>query len=521
MQIATGYQVIARSMRACRRKPPFLILTVALLLAPAAEARGASDIDAGEVLQIRLTSRVCTATSRVGDPVTAVVLGRMNTTVDDNLAGGQLSGVVLESQGVGVGIRHPRAKLRLQFDTLQVLQAIPVSISTRVIGVENARETVDASGLIHGIEAADSLSSLINNRWIHVPSFTSFSVYTNLGVIAYKLATPFFPDPEIHYQPGTELSLIVRKSIMVPERPPTRVNFSDERSEDLEQAVRGLPVRTLAADGKRSADIVNVLLVGPEKSLIQAFRMSGWVTGKRLTFKVAFHELAAIFEKRYYDMAPISQQSLDGEPSAMSWQKGLNDQTKRHHARIWKLEENYQGSEMWAMSATRDVAVGMRMKSFELYHHIETNIDLERTKIVRDLVQTGCAVSVRSVERPWVPRMTLNSTNDEMITDGRIAVVALGPCRAEAALVPMVIPERSVKHGSILVRYARKDVLTLRYDLLKANAVYGSYQLGSLFWHLRRHDGIHETLVSTAATLDRPLGRAAQDSASRSLQSAH
>ena len=53
-------------------------------------------------------------------------------------------------------------------------------------------------------------------------------------------------------------------------------------------------------------------------------------------------------------------------------------------------------------SATRDVAAGFNPRTFKLYHRIE-RIDLERTKIVRDLTQTGCVETVHWVERPGFP----------------------------------------------------------------------------------------------------------------------
>ena len=454
----------------------------------------AAQIDAGEILQVRLTSRVCSHSSQVGDRVTAVVLGRAGTGVDDPLAGAELSGSVAESHRVGIGIKHARARLRLQFDTVRFANSPPVEITSRVAGVDNARETVDPSGRIQGIEAGDGPASFINNRWIHLPSFTSFSVYTNVSIMAYKFVTPFFPDPEIHYPAGTEMSVVVTQQVMVPEPQTLRSGFAGERSEELERVAGAMAVRTHRNGKKRPADIVNLMFVGSEKNLSQAFRMAGWVKSKRLSFATASHELAAIFEKRYYDETPVSNQTLEGETPAMVWQKGLNDQTKRHHARIWKMKENHQGAEVWAAAATHDVGVGMRLKSFELYHHIATDIDTERTKVVRDLIATGCVESVRWVERPWVPSKAMNSTGDEMTSDARVAVVGLGPCRAESALAPIVVAEPTVKHGSFLARYLRKDILTVRYDVFKANILYGSYQLGSLAWHAARHSGVHETL---------------------------
>ncbi len=457
-------------------------------------------IDAGEVLQVRLTSRVCSHSSKVGDRVTAVVLGREGTAFDDPLAGAELSGSITECHRVGFGIKHGRARLRFQFDTLRVPNSAPVPIASRVAGVDNAREAVDPAGRIQGIEAGDGPASLINNRWIHLPSFTSFSLYTNAGIMAYKFITPFFPDPEIHYPAGTEMSLVVTAETVVPDPPVLKPRFSSERSDELERYAAGLEVRTSRVGKERPADIVNLMFVGSAKDLAQAFRAAGWVASERLNFRTARHELAAIFEKRYYDQTPVSMQTLQGETPSVVWQKGLNDQSKRHHARLWRLPGDYRGVDVWAAAATRDVGSGVRLKPFELYHHIETSIDLERTKVVRDLVATGCVESVRLVDRPWVPAVAMNSTGDKITTDSRLAVVGVGPCRADSALAPTVIAERNVKHGRFLTRYARKDILTVRYDVFKANVVYGTYQLGSLLWQSARHKGEHDTTVASRPT---------------------
>jgi len=467
-------------------------------LAHSIAAHAATEIRAGEILHIRLTSQVCSRSSKVGDRVTAVVLGRAGGQVDDPLAGTELSGSVVETQSVGIGIRHSRARLHIKFDALQLPDGAQVPLRLRVVAVDNARETVDREGTIHGIEAGDGPASLINNRWIHVPSFTSFSLYTNVGIIAYKLVTPFFPDPEIHYAAGTEMAVLVSEpgqpAVVVGAgavRPAVRLER--EPPDDLQRYLEQLAVRT-HRNGGRPADFINLLFVGSEADLTEAFRIAGWANSRPLGLASAAHSFAAVLERRYYEGTSVSLQTFENQPPAMVWQKGLNDQAKRHHTRVWKLPEGYRGRETWAAAATRDVAAGLRLQPVEFYHHIETDIDQERSKVVRDLVATGCVTSVSLVRRNWVPGTALNSTGDEMTTDGQAAVIALGSCRADAAIALPSTPESHIHHGSFLDRFARKDILTFRYDLLKANAIYGSYEIGRALWHNVHHNGIHDSI---------------------------
>jgi hypothetical protein len=58
-------------------------------------------------------------------------------------------------------------------------------------------------------------------------------------------------------------------------------------------------------------------------------------------------------------------------------------------------------------------------------HEIDPRVDLERDKIVDDLVFAGRVASQAMVDRPNAPRSDRNAAGDQFETDGRIAVVAL------------------------------------------------------------------------------------------------
>ena len=48
--------------------------------------------------------------------------------------------------------------------------------------------------------------------------------------------------------------------------------------------------------------------------------------------------------------------------------------------------------------------------------------------MVNDLIFTGCVSNVQLVARSWIPKDAKNGTGEDLITDGRIAVLQLNEC---------------------------------------------------------------------------------------------
>ena len=102
--------------------------------------------------------------------------------------------------------------------------------------------------------------------------------------------------------------------------------------------------------------------------------------------------------------------------------------SKRHHLRIWLTKETWYGQPVWTSSSTHDIGIGFSKKNKTFIHLIDTNIDNERAKVVNDLIFTGCVSSAQLVTRPWLPTHPKNGTDEDLITDGRIAVLQFNNC---------------------------------------------------------------------------------------------
>jgi len=107
---------------------------------------------------------------------------------------------------------------------------------------------------------------------------------------------------------------------------------------------------------------------------------------------------------------------------------------------------------------------------------VERNVDQERDKVVDDLVFTNCVDAVDRLERAAVPRLVRNATGDLMATDARVAVLQLNNCTAPRMASETEDQEPLPVHGGKLQRFVRREILSMRSDLLRTNMYYRAYE---------------------------------------------
>ena len=142
-------------MREKHRHKSWLWLCVAFLFGPLAFAE---QVPAGTQLEIRLQQPVSTFSSKKNTEITALLVAPVRR--DDRLVlplGLKVSGHVVQVQRVGLGVVHETAALGLEFDRVEFLDGQAVNLKSRVLEVQNARETVDPKGVIRGVRATETL----------------------------------------------------------------------------------------------------------------------------------------------------------------------------------------------------------------------------------------------------------------------------------------------------------------------------------------------------------------------------
>jgi LssY C-terminus len=432
----------------------------------------------GAQLHIRLTSTVGSYASRAGSPLSAVLIAPVTVDGESGLqAGSVLSGSVKAVTRVGFGIRHETAGLDLEFDQLISPDGQKIPISARVAEVDNGRERVSPNGRIHGVRSTGSLCYRVSG---YIRTALQWEFHAELAEWVIRSLIMQLPEPEIYYPAGAELTLILTRPLFLdsPLKPPEElaVQLRDDQRDELAQVVSTVPYRTHAPGSGRSSDLTNVLFIGSHDQLVTAFAAAGWTQADSASVRHRITWIRAVAERRGDEAAPMSPLLLNGAEPDMSWEKGLNDVSKRHHIRMWREAASWDGQQMWIGAATRDIDFAYWRPGGRLTHRIEENVDQERDKVAYDLAFTSCGNILDWAAREDLPRSARNATGDPITTDGRMVVIEMNECPEPRMSTETVDSTLLPEHGHKLQRFARREILSARNELLRANPFWRTYE---------------------------------------------
>ncbi len=448
----------------------------------------------GTQLHIRLTTAVGSYASTPGSPVSAVLIAPIRIGGETALeAGSTLSGRVKSVTRVGFGLRHETAGLDLEFNQLTPLDDEAVPISARITEVDNSRERVTRDGSIQGIRSTASLSYRVSG---YLRALLQWELHAELAEWVIRSFIMELPEPEIYYPAGVELTLALTQPLSLNAPSVTTLSrvrrvlspLTDGQREELAGDVAAMPYRTEAPNSGRLSDLTNVLFIGSHQQITAAFAAAGWTQANPASFRRRINWIRAAGELRGDAGAPMSLLLLNGAEPDMSWEKGLNDVSKRHHIRMWREEARWRGQEMWVGAATRDIDFAYLRPGGRLSHRIEQDVDQERDKVAYDLAFTSCGNLLNWTGRADFPRYARNATGDPVITDGRMVVVELNDCDAPRLSTATVDATPLRVHGDKLQRFARREVLSARNGLLRSNPYWRVYEGSRMVveWILRR-----------------------------------
>ncbi len=441
------------------------LICAGLILYPAS-AKTPAGTPPGTAIEARLLTPLSSYTARAGTPLEAVITTPICPTGDDALPeGAVLRGVVAKVHRVGLGLVHETAAMQIEFRELRFADGRTLPIQAQLTGIDNARERVDSHGAIHGIRATATLSNRVGERL----------AFLAMGHPA--VALPFFilqsglfhfPEPEIELRRGADFHLAVQ----FPQQlgAVTKCSQTEEISErewgDLHSVVNRLPYWAYSQRQPQPMDLVNLVYVGSQEEVGRAFAAAGWTGSQPNSARASIKAVRAIAENRALAEAPMRMLLLDGAEPTMQLQQSLDTFEKRDHLRVWPLSQQIDGRQVWASSATRDLAAIFSMRPFGFTHQIQDDVDLERDQVVGDLAFTGCVDSIAYVARPETVRTSGEVYRKGVITDSRVAVVTLNSCDA---------PREDLSDAGVmtrpgkLVRWVRRVTLIARNHYLRDN----------------------------------------------------
>jgi LssY C-terminus/Outer membrane protein beta-barrel domain len=443
------------------------LLLAALLFA--LHAYGAEPVSVGTKLEIRLKQPISSYVTEKGTKISGVLIAPVTEGGAMLLPlGTTVEGSVVSVRKVGIGVVHETARIQLQFDRVVLADGESVPIQCRLTEVENARESIDKEGRIQGIRSTATLS----NRASGVMGSLAFGdPIAAIFVTAASASVLRFSEPEISLPAGTELIAELTAPIVLPKADPIlipQVADTSEKKQELGQLVSDLPFRTYTDKSHIPSDITNLIFIGSAGALERAFAASDWVQVDSLTAESTYATIRSVAENQGYKGAPMSTLLLGGHAPAYAYAKTLNTFSKRHHLRVWPSSLQWNERSVWTSSSTHDTGIGFSKKNKTFIHLIDTNIDNERAKVVNDFIFTGCVERVQLVARPFIPKDAKNGTGEDLITDGRVAVLQLNDCRDPQEAVQSAGATLPV-HGNRADRVSRQTVLTLKNNILRDN----------------------------------------------------
>ena len=420
--------------------------------------------------EVRLLTSVSSYRSKPGDEVRAAVV--VPGCPESGYAfppGTIVRGTIRSVHRVGLGIIHETARVKLQFIEVQLANGETKPLAARLVSVDSARERVDRSGSIRGIRATYSLSNRLGER------LALEVVEHPLGLIplfVMESALLRFPDPEIDYPPGTELHLELEGALSLPPASGCVERTSDlGQSAELQHVITALPYWSYSEREHKAMDPTNLIFVGSEGEVQRAFASAGWADSRSLSPVTGLGVIRAIAEDHGDADAPMRRLLLDDRLPDMYRQKALNTFEKRHHVRVWKRPGEFEGAPIWAAAATQDVSATFSFRPFGFTHRIQTDLDLERDKIVSDFVFAGCVDEVAYIGRPEGMLESQAGRRKGLSTDGRVAVLVLNSCETPLAAPAISAADRQ---PPLSVRCIRRVTLTARNHFLRDNLIWRS-----------------------------------------------
>jgi hypothetical protein len=418
---------------------------------------------------VRLTAPVSSFTAKRGALVRGFLLESPQCDAAPLLATKTpVEGRVLSVHRVGLGFRHETAALEIAFLRLLPANADPIEINARVKVVDNARETV-RNGVIQGIRSTDTPQGIISSRLKHLPSF---HLYPDPYLLGFKILFPIFPEPEINLEVGTDIEVELAGTAQLPYdlAPVPQIPLIEHETE-LERGLTDLPERTLTKQGKK-ADVINIVFVGSRDDLEGAFTVAGWHQSGPTSTRSVTRQFYSFLARTSYPTAPMSTQLLEGRKPDLALEKVFQSHEKRNHLRIWSLQNTWEGLPLWASAAVRETGATLSLRHMGFIHHVSEDLDEEQETIVRELAVAGCVDSVGMMARP-LEHVLRNANGEYFRTDGSLAVIHVKPCDSGA----QEVGPSNVKNGSWAYRYLRRQILTVRSDLVRSNCIYGLFEL--------------------------------------------
>jgi LssY C-terminus len=185
--------------------------------------------------------------------------------------------------------------------------------------------------------------------------------------------------------------------------------------------------RRISDPAGKPGDMVNVLIVGTQDQMVQAFTTADWVKVDAKVENTALNAVVDSLEKKDYLTMPMSVLFLFGRAQdyGFAHAEPVRVAMSRNHLRVWKSPYQVGGRPLWCVAATHDIGFERDQRNNGLTHKIDPAIDGEREYVNGTLSGTGLVVERDHVLPTDALTTAKTATGGEFHSDGRILVLVL------------------------------------------------------------------------------------------------
>jgi hypothetical protein len=207
----------------------------------------------------------------------------------------------------------------------------------------------------------------------------------------------------------------------------TIVDFTDPAA--FKHWIEEQPATVTDADGTKTGDPLNLVIIGKGAAVWPAFLRSGWdPTAAASAGSFLKTGIFGVFGGAYR-YAPISNLFVYGRSQDIALQKVRSNIHYRNHLRLWLAPVTFRGLPVLIGQISRDIGSRFTTKSKTLTtHRIDPNVDETRSSLVQDFIYAQALLAFATAggvgpAPPEDPRHNL--TGDPWFTDGLRAVMLL------------------------------------------------------------------------------------------------
>jgi len=200
------------------------------------------------------------------------------------------------------------------------------------------------------------------------------------------------------------------------------------------ELLRKIPRRVSDPQGN-PGDMVNLLIVGTQAELVQAFTTAGWVQVDKTVENTVLTGFLNSIEKKDYLTMPMSTLFLFGRSQDFGFAHAepVRVVMSRNHLRVWKSPYEVDGRPLWCVAATHDIGFERDQRNNGITHKIDPAVDGEREYVDDTLSGTGLVIARDHATPPNPLTEAKTATGGSFHSDGRIVVLVLKPGATEAA----------------------------------------------------------------------------------------